>query len=332
MLVLHRDRQRLERVAFRRPRDQFVSLIGVHMLKLIVQLPVIALFFFSTGFCVAEEPVLNEAVRLIRAGSLEEGALRINTIIESNPLHAGNWNTIDGSKPVDEKALAHGREQFQQLAKDRPEILRGGKHFEALHAWAIREFAGASLGFLVDWDNSMRPAFQADAAAAEHDAPYHGRNAKIRIAATVIDDRGTSRSIEFEELWHHLVFEFYNLRGTGAFNKLDDHASRGKLSRVDYVEKIFHLEHEAIQITHRFYALKFLPCASAAGMQSNPHYWYVTHPGWWRRSEELINAFPFHSYPWKVYGDQYDSLNPSGSYAVVREQEWARSNAAGHGD
>lgn len=246
-------------------------------------------------------------MRLIRSGSLSEGASRLNAAIEANPEHAANRNSIDGSNPINAEALAHGQRQFQQLAKDRPEILRGGENFKSLHTWAIREFAGASTGFLIDWD-SAAPLLQVEGAAAEHLAPLPDKNAKIRIATTVSDELGSSRSVEFEELWHHLAFEFYNLRGTSARRELNGRAFRGEISRVNYVEKQFHLEHQAVQLTHRFYALKFLPCASAAEMQSRPYHWYLTQPGWWQRPEDFINKFPFYSYPWKDFGDHYDEL------------------------
>lgn len=277
------------------------------MLRLLVMLfRVGTLVVLSTCVCVAETPLVEEAVRLIRSGSLDEGASRLNAAIEANPEHAANGTPIDGSEPISAEALAHGRRQFQQLAKDRPEILRGGKNFESLHIWAIREFAGASTGSLVDWD-SAPPILQVKGAAAESVPPFRGENAKIRIAASVTDALGENRSLEFEDLWHHLAFEFYNLRGTSTRRELAGRAFRGEISRVEYTEKMFRIEHEAVQLTHRFYALKFLPCASAAEMQSDPYHWYVTQPGWWQR-QDFINKFPFHSYPWKDFGDRYDAL------------------------
>lgn len=286
------------------------------MLWSLVQFWTVALVLFPIGVCVAEEPLVDEAVRHIRDGRSNEGASLLNDAIEGNPEHAANRYSIDGSIPVGATALAHGRKQFEQLAKDRPDILRGGKKFETMHAWAIREFAGASCGFLVDWDS--RPlALPTYGSTGQHVPPRQGENAKIWIAATVTDGLGSKRRLDFEELWHHLVFECYNLRGTPAFRELDQKASHGTISRVDFVEEIFRLEHDAFQLTHSFYAAKFLPCASAAGIRSRPKYWRVTEAGWWQQPADFINTFPFHAYPWKPYGDRYDILRIRGNHAAT---------------
>lgn len=252
-----------------------------------------------------------QAATAIRAGDLQSGVSLLQTAIESDATRA-RLSSFDIRQTVTPSALAHGREQFRRLSRDRPRLLEHSESagFDRLVTWATRKFAGEGLGFTVDW-NSAAPSDPQFGHVAEHTGPFYGSPAQIRISEVYPSGQQGGKQLSGEKLWSALVFELINLSNSRAMNRFDQQALAGNLSRTQYVSEIFRLEHRAVQLTQEFYLRHYLPWARAASVPTEPEHWFVCDRAraWWETAEESLDQFPFGSnYPWLDYGEQFDRM------------------------
>ncbi len=244
-------------------------------------------------------------------GDLAGGAADLAEAIRRNPHDAGAkydpWRKVDLSP----EALEHGEQQLRQMLKDRPGLAKFLAPGDMLWKWAVRRMAGEALGEPIDWDPS--PPLDSE---AEHVAPTDGRRGRIRVKP--YDDAMPEAEPDevFEALWSHVVFELHNIGFVPRFNALRRQAAGGRLSKRQFIERIFRYEHEAIQQTRGFYMKVHLPWAAEKGLRTDPGLWFAD---WWIDVETAFADFTNpREYPWVPYGRQYDWLR---ARALIDGQE-----------
>lgn len=250
-----------------------------------------------------------QAAAAIRTGDLQSGISLLRTAIESD---ATRWrlSDFDVRQTLPPADLAHGREQFRQLSRDRPRLLEHSESagFDKLVTWVTRRFAGEGLGFTVDWDNAP-PRVGRFQFIAAHKGPHWGARARIRISEVYPSGPRAGQQVPGDELWAALVFELFNLSNGKAFARLIEQSLAGNLSRAEYASESFLLEHRAVHLTQEFYCSRYLPWARSAGVPIKPKVWYVCDSAWWESAEETLDRYPFASdYPWAYYGERFDRL------------------------
>jgi len=157
------------------------------------------------------------------------------------------------------------------------------------------------LGEPIDWD----PAPPLDS-EAEHVAPAQGRRGRIRVKPYDAASLGADSDEVFESLWSHIVFELHNIGHVPRFQSLRDQAAAGRISKQQFVERIFHCEHEAIQQTRAFYVKVQLPWLAKKKLKTDPSLWFAD---WWIDVEAAFEDFTDpREYPWTPYARQYDWL------------------------
>ncbi|MGW8255919.1 MAG: tetratricopeptide repeat protein [Thermoguttaceae bacterium] len=238
---------------------------------------------------------------LLRKGQYEQGLAELTTAISSNPNDLGAAYPSPPSKEISSQAIKHGKAQVQKMLKDRPTMAKYGKQASFLTDWAARKFAGEDLGSLIDWDPT--PPLHSD---AEHLAPEGAAHGAI-----LLEPRGGSRATRdqlrsFEELWAGAVFELHNINNSLQFVRLRDKASKGEISRRQYVAAIVKHEVLAAQQTRAFYVRFFLPFVIEHKLSTDPSLWFTN---WWDQPDEALKNFTDKtSYPWRPYARDYDWL------------------------
>ncbi|MGB7345061.1 MAG: hypothetical protein WBD20_12680 [Pirellulaceae bacterium] len=212
--------------------------------------------------------------------------------------------------------LDHGRKQFQKMIEARPVLARYDRA-DALpqKQWAIRQFAGEGLGFVVFWSDRTPPK----GIVAAHSVSKHVGH--LHLATHWPDSKGLD-----ERLWAAMTFEFFNLRNWAAWRRLDELALLGKLSRNEFVFGKFEREYDAYQHLQFHYAKNYLPWVSQVGNATNPWRWY-TAPLWWTSAEEKFVLYEKGSlYPWRWYGARF--MRVQEKWAKESEDSLGHSAAA----
>lgn len=286
--------------------------ISVVLLWAVTSLPI------STA--IGKEPTLGSSSELsaslaaIRSGDFIAGSEMLLSEIRRCPNHPSR--EVQSRFPLDAEKLAHGRKQFSQMIADRP-VLRvfATAELESMKKWAIRQFAGESIGYPVYWNNSPLPEGVGASSKPKHCAP-EGK-AYLRLGS----EGRSNRDDQAEFLWSGLVFEFFNLRNGPEFQKLDDSAFQGRISRNEFVREVFALEHKAIQLRHFYYANTYLPSVDGVLPVSNPRYWHTDVSWWGSLSDRLAKYKPHLEYPWGVYGHRFRQCTDHWAESNVENQE-----------
>jgi tetratricopeptide (TPR) repeat protein len=221
------------------------------------------------------------AIRIGR-GEYDRGIADLETAIRLNPLdmaaHFEAWPKV----PVSDAALQHGRRQVRQMLLDRPAMRQYGEQAQVLYEWATRKFAGEDLGQKVFWDASPAPPHTTCA----NYPPTAARAGFIQVSGSHSNGRDKGKEQSFEELWHDVVFELYNIANAEDFGRLTTEASMGKLSKEEYVAKIIECESHAAEKTRSFYIHICAPLARQHHLRTRPGLWYLA-----QRSEPTENLF-----------------------------------------
>lgn len=267
---------------------------------------------FASEHVAAE--LAERATVAIRAGDLTSGISLLQEAIESDK-NRERLETIGAGTTLTPSALAHGREQFQQMARDRPKLLErsGTDGFDVLTDWVTTRLAGQGYKFVVYWDNT-RPSDQEFGHVADSRPPYGNERAIIRISDVYPSGPQAGQQLTSEKLWVALVYELLNLSNAEGFQRAYYRTLEGKLSRTDFVTEFFRLEHRAVQLTQEFYATVYLPWAQTSQAKTDPTQWYVSSSFWWQAADETLDGFAFDSgYPWGDYGTQFDRVRRQAS-------------------
>ena len=100
------------------------------------------------------------------------------------------------------------------------------------------KFAGEDLGRPIYWDSTEPPSFT----FGENHVRPGERGAIIRVSKNlpIGKDKGTPQS--FDQLWSSAVFELNNVANSSDYRRIDEDASKGKLARSEYVQRIWQCE------------------------------------------------------------------------------------------
>lgn len=259
----------------------------------------------------------SRAAAKLAKGDLAGGTIDLAAAIQVNPHDVGAkyipWKKVELSP----EAIEHGQEQLRQMIEDRPSLAKFLTPDDVLWKWAVRRMAGEALGEPIDWDPD--PPLDSE---AEHVAPSHGRRGRIRVKPYDEAMPGAAPDAVFETLWSHIVFELHNIGFVPRFEELRRQAAEGRVSKRQFVERIFHYEHEAIQQTRAFYAQVQLSWAEQKGLETDPSLWFADL---WLDIETAMNDFTDpHEYPWTPYSRQYDWLRVHALVDAERYREALR--------
>ena len=198
------------------------------------------------------------------------------------------------------------------MLADRPAMSKYVKPNDEIWNWAVRKFAGEDVGSPVDWNSDDE-----DLEAGESHVPVGKDHAYIKIARMHKDLQET-RPASFEELWAVAVFELHNVGNSNEWQKLDEMAEKGQLTREEYALGILTGEIRAAQCTRAFYVKVFLPWLHAKGIDTtNPREWYCASFG-------PAYHLPLRSANWKnvVHWPRYEA-----NYDLLRaESEYGKEN------
>jgi tetratricopeptide (TPR) repeat protein len=241
------------------------------------------------------------AAALLENGDFEQGIAALKAAIELHPNDVGvNYKPMS-DKAISAAAREHGREQVRKMLEDRPSMAEHPVEAEFLRIWAVRKFAGESLGSLIDWD--PEPPTDSD---AEHTAPDETDHGSIQVHPRYTHGRRAGRPRGFEELWAGAIYELHNINNAKYFVDLHNRAAEGKLSKEEFVGGIVKHEVVAAQETRAFYLNVYLPFAAKQGLATQPSLWFAQ---WWEQPDEALRGFTDKSaYPWQPYARQFDWL------------------------
>ena len=245
-------------------------------------------------------------------GDMSGAADDLAAAIAANPHDVGAEYATKKEADLSPQALKHGETQLQKMLQDRPGLAKHLKPGGPLWKWAVHQMAGQALGEPIDWD----PTPPADS-EAEHVAPGDGYRGRIRVKPYDNGMPNADPDRIFELLWSHIVYELHNIGHVPRFEQLREQAARGRISKHQFVERIFHYEHEAIQQTRAFYVKVQLPWAAEKGLKSDADLWFANL---WLDVDAAMDGFTdLQQYPWKPYSRQYDWLR---AHAQIDKEEY----------
>ncbi len=237
----------------------------------------------------------------VAKGEIGDGIADLTAAMARNPHDAGAKYEASTAIDLSPESLEHGEQQLRAMLKDRPGLAKYLSPDDVLWKWAVRRLAGEALGEPIDWD----PAPPLDS-EAEHVAPMPGRRGRIRVKPYDDAMPGARPDAVFEALWSHIVFELHNIGYVPRFEELRRQAAAGRISKRQFVERIFQYEHEAVQRTRGFYVKVQLPWVAKKGLKTDPTLWFAD---WWIDVETAFADFTDpREYPWTPYSRQYDWL------------------------
>lgn len=217
-----------------------------------------------------------------------------------------------GNLPKESYALSaadikHGETELKRLISDRPAMKLKGIVGSPVWKWAVRQFAGASLGRHMNWSNHPVPVPGYNAAhviAGPKSEPY------IAIAKTGQTPDSKGRSLGAEELWSLLSFEICNATHLAKRVTLDALAQSGKIKRDDFVQECAKTEYYALlELTAVYYEL-WGPWAEREGHPASGGFTWGEGTGSF--SEWIGHYTDKSSYPYDVFGPRFDDLASKG--------------------
>jgi len=115
------------------------------------------------------------------------------------------------------------------------------------------------------------------------------------------------REQSFDAFWSEAVFELYNLTNCQDFERIDQEAIEGKLTKEAFITKTIESESHAADKTRSFYIHVFLPWAKEQHVPTVPASWHLG--GRWGSEENpgSLNVDRSGGY-WKHYEREFDSI------------------------
>ena len=187
------------------------------------------------------------------------------------------------------------------MLRDRPAMAQFGEKAAVLYHWAARKFAGEDLHEQLFWDATEPRSFEADNWSPTADAA-----GRIRIRRTYFDGVKKGKEVSFEEMWERAVFELYNIASTPDFQRLNQEAAAGQLTKETFVVKIIECESRAAEKTRAFYIHVFLPWARDQYLPTDPSKWLIAGRADSRQNLLLRHIEKPGPY-WRHYEQRYDA-------------------------
>ena len=169
-----------------------------------------------------------------------------------------------------------------------------------------RKFAGEDLQQRIFWDPTDPPPWT----NADNLPPTAEHPGSIRVNKSYGSGPDATKEWSFEEMWGSAVFELYNITSAKDFERLHADAAAGRLSKPEFVTKVYGVESRAAEQTRTFYIHVFLPWAKDHGVSTDPRLWNIPRElsdtrdayahsrsdkdrSYWRYSEQKYNHTVF---------------------------------------
>ena len=207
----------------------------------------------------------------IARGDYDRGLADFETAIRLNPHDPAATFEAWPKTQLTPADLQHGQQQVRRMLKDRPAMAQYGDKASVLYPWAVRKFAGEDLGQRILWD-SVDPSPDWD---AEHCPPTAESPGFIRVRGKYKDGPDAGKERTPEEMWSEAVFELYNIVNVKDFQRIEDDAAAGKLSKDEFVVRMAEVECRAAEKMRAFYIRVFLPWAKEHRLSTNPRFWHI---------------------------------------------------------
>ena len=246
----------------------------------------------------------NDASKAVREGDYDRAIALLREAIESHPHDVGAKYDPWTMPLHDKGALEHGRQQFERMLRDRPQMCSNIHPSDLLWKWTLAKYAAKIEGLPIEWSD-LEPSNNSD---AENYRPYDGTPGQIRVKA--IDARRADAAA-FETLWVNVVFELHNIESTKEFSAIDAKAREGLIERDAYVKRMFMVEWKTMERTRKWYVEVFLPHAKKYKLPTDPARWYCDT--WGTAEEDFARYSNRNDYPWEPYSTQFRELRSSGA-------------------
>lgn len=225
----------------------------------------------------------GEGTLLAANGSTKRGRWQRNRFVELyRPEHI-----------LTAKALKHGRQQLEQILKDRPAMATLVAPEDPIGQWVVLQLAGAHSRALVHWRAQAGADFHIpEGVQAVHAYATPTSTAKIWVRP----------SEDAEQLWASLIYELHNLHHGAAFRQIALDAQYFRCSETDYIMRHARLEYQAGQATANFYRQQWAPFCDSKNHRTTPHLWFYYLPPTfedWSKSFTDPQGYPWH--PYKAY-------------------------------
>jgi len=174
---------------------------------------------------------------------------------------------------------------------------------DVIWSWAARRFAGEEHGERIWWDLSL----PVSAASADHRRSDTDSHAYIRIRPTVRTSWGEEVPGDFARLWAGAVFELHNICNSERFNRIDQDAFLGELTKGEYVDGYTRLEYDAVRRTVDFYNRVWAPWARSKDLDPEDFLADVSfEPTYDKWAAQYANSMS--GYPEVPFGRYYDTV------------------------
>ena len=228
--------------------------------------------------------------------------LFINSLVLITSIHA--------ESQLEQFDLEHGNVQVARMLSDLPNMAQyktiDGKYVkvtpsDSIWHWVAKSYGRKINGQRIEWGgiNVMKPPQY----MAEHESPGKAPGC-IRIRPQFRDKLGKTRYATFEELWFSCVFELINIQSATEFADFFNRASKGELSKEEWVFLNTKQEHNALLKIVAFCFEHWIPWAKNRTFRYDPLVWRSGTPAdyntWIRRYAKLPNN------PYTYWGDYYD--------------------------
>lgn len=211
--------------------------------------------------------------------------------------------------PITSADLQHGCQQVDRMMRDREAMAQVVKRGDAIYEWATRQFAGELTGQRIFWSAGFETNMPAEYLAYNHPPSLWGRGS-ISIREVYAEGPLQGKKIESDALWSCAVYELFNVANYKGFAALHEEATKGTISKEDYIKANAQLEFLAIQRTRAFYHKFYRPWRGSQATIKQPELWYADEPSSY---EEWIRQYSDpEGYPYKYYGEDYDQI--TGNY------------------
>jgi hypothetical protein len=147
--------------------------------------------------------------------------------------------------------------------------------------------------------------------------PYLGENDSgptpfIRLRQSDI----SGKTLNGARLWATAIFELYNVQNSAAFDRINDDAWSGKVSKNEWIRRNTALEYSALRKKALFFRTIWQANARKRGMPSDADYWNQEMP---KTYESWLTQYKSpQGYPYDTWGKYYtDQIEP-----FLRRKAW----------
>lgn len=152
--------------------------------------------------------------------------------------------------PISKADIQHGKEQFAQLKKDRPEMAGYVEAGDGAYNSLVRQFAGEGVGYRIFWKNES-PQNGAD---GENHYDEHPPRGLVRVKRQNKDAYDKA-----EAQWSTLVYEVINIRTTPSFQKAWTDALAKRINKEEWMRICCSLEFRTMKRAKSFYREVWVP-------------------------------------------------------------------------